>query len=141
MLNAAKSECWSVESLAAFWRSPCILPAAEKTRSTPADDASAAKYCLTILASAGHFASRARHHLRMSSSHHPPRLAQPPPSLLLLDASAEEAAEEDLPLSLTLRRLEERKWASPSEKEWASPSREGHGEGLPRSPQVGATPE
>ena len=74
-------------------------------------------------------------------AHHPPRLAQPPPSLLLLDASAEEAAEEDLPLSLTLRRLEERKWASPSEKEWASPSREGHGEGLPRSPQVGATPE
>ena len=35
---------------------------------TPADDAGAAKYCLTILASAGHFASRARHHLRMSSS-------------------------------------------------------------------------
>lgn len=68
MLNAAKSECSSVESLADFWRSPCILPAAEKTRSTPADDAGAAKYCLTILASAGHFASRARHHLRMSSS-------------------------------------------------------------------------
>ena len=29
-----------------------ILPAAEKTRSTPAEEAGAAKYCLTILASA-----------------------------------------------------------------------------------------
>ena len=32
VLNAAKSECSSVESLADFCRSPCILPAAEKTR-------------------------------------------------------------------------------------------------------------
>ena len=49
-MNAAKSECSSVESLADFWRSPCILPAAEKTRSTPADDAGAEKYCFTIFA-------------------------------------------------------------------------------------------
>ncbi len=34
-----------------------MLPAAEKTRSTPAEDAGAAKYCLTILASAGHLLS------------------------------------------------------------------------------------
>ena len=45
MLKAAKRECSSVECLAAFWRSPCILPAAEKTRSTPAEEAGAAKYC------------------------------------------------------------------------------------------------
>ena len=49
VLNAAKRECSSVESLADFWRSPCILPAAEKTRSTPAEDAGAAKYCLIII--------------------------------------------------------------------------------------------
>ena len=61
MLKAANSECSSVESLADFWRSPCILPAAEKTRSTPAEEAGAAKYCLTILASAGHLDSLACH--------------------------------------------------------------------------------
>ena len=44
VLKAAKSECSSVESFADFCRSPCILPAAEKTRSTPADEAGAAKY-------------------------------------------------------------------------------------------------
>ena len=38
------------------------MPAAEKTRSTPAEEAGAAKYCLTILASAGHFVSLAFHH-------------------------------------------------------------------------------
>ena len=43
-----KAVCSSVESLADFWRSPCMLPAAEKTRSTPAEEAGAAKYCLTI---------------------------------------------------------------------------------------------
>ena len=32
VLNVAKSECSSVESLADFCTSPCILPAAEKTR-------------------------------------------------------------------------------------------------------------
>ena len=37
-------------SLADFCRSPCIFPAAEKTRSTPPDEAGAAKYCLTIFA-------------------------------------------------------------------------------------------
>ena len=47
---------------------PCILPAAEKTRSTPAEEAGAAKYCLTILASAGHFVSLAFHHASTSSS-------------------------------------------------------------------------
>ena len=41
VLNAAKSECSSVESLADFCRSLCILPAAEKTRSTLADEAGA----------------------------------------------------------------------------------------------------
>ena len=35
-------------SLADLLRSPCILPAAEKTRSTPADDAGAAKYWLLL---------------------------------------------------------------------------------------------
>ena len=39
-----------------------MLPAAEKTRSTPAEEAGAAKYCLTILASAGHLLSFACHH-------------------------------------------------------------------------------
>merc|ERR1712003_370241 len=39
----------------------CILPAAEKTRSTPADEAGAEKYCLTILAKAGHLLSFACH--------------------------------------------------------------------------------
>ena len=33
--------------------SECILPAALKTRSTPADDAGAEKYCLTILVRRG----------------------------------------------------------------------------------------
>ena len=63
VLKAAKSECSSVESFADFWRSPCILPAAEKTRSTPADEAGAAKYCFTIFASAGHSFSLPFHHL------------------------------------------------------------------------------
>ena len=61
MLNAAKSECSSVESLADFCRSPCILPAAEKTRSTPPVEAGAEKYCLTIFASAGHLCSFSFH--------------------------------------------------------------------------------
>ena len=39
-----------------------VAPAAEKTRSTPAEEAGAAKYCLTILASAGHLLSFACHH-------------------------------------------------------------------------------
>ena len=37
-------------SLADLARSPCILPAAEKTRSMPPPEQGAAKYCLTILA-------------------------------------------------------------------------------------------
>ena len=54
-------------SLADLRRSSCIRPAAEKTRSTPADEAGIDKYCLTILASLGHidslsfqYASRSR---------------------------------------------------------------------------------
>ena len=41
VLKAALMECWSVESLADFCRSPCISPAAEKMRlrSTPAEEA------------------------------------------------------------------------------------------------------
>ena len=62
VLKAAKSECSSVSSLADFERSPCILPAAEKTRSTPAEEAGAAKYCFTILARLGHLDSLACHH-------------------------------------------------------------------------------
>ena len=50
VLKAAKMEASRVVSLPFFLRSPCILPAALKTRSTAADDAGAAKYCLTILA-------------------------------------------------------------------------------------------
>ena len=50
VLKAALMECWSVESLADLcrlsYRSPCILPAAEKMCSTPAEEAGAAKYCL-----------------------------------------------------------------------------------------------
>ena len=38
-----------------------LLPAAEKTRSTPADDAGHAKYCFTILARFGHLVSFAAH--------------------------------------------------------------------------------
>ena len=54
-------------SFADLRRSSCIFPAAEKTRSTPADEKGAAKYCLAILASLGHvdsltslYASRSR---------------------------------------------------------------------------------
>ena len=39
VLNAAKRECSSVLSLADLRRSSCIRPAAEKTHSTPADEA------------------------------------------------------------------------------------------------------
>ena len=46
----------------------CILPAAEKMCSTPADEAGAAKCCLTILASAGHLRSFTFHQSRMGSS-------------------------------------------------------------------------
>ena len=42
VLNAAKRECSKVVSLADFFRSVCILPAAEKTRSSPAEEAGAA---------------------------------------------------------------------------------------------------
>ena len=62
MLNAANSECSRVVSLADLDRSPCILPAAEKTHSTPADEAGAANYCFTILARFGHLASFIFHH-------------------------------------------------------------------------------
>ena len=51
-------ECCGELSLADLRRSLCILPAAEKTRSTRADDAGAAKYCLTIRARLGHCTSR-----------------------------------------------------------------------------------
>jgi len=71
VLNSAKSECSSVVSLADFWRSPHAVHLArgrEQTRSTPAEEAGAAKYCLTILASAGHFVSLAFHHASTSSS-------------------------------------------------------------------------
>ena len=47
VLKAAKSEASSVLSFDLLLRSPCIFPAALKTRSTPADEAGAAKYCLT----------------------------------------------------------------------------------------------
>ena len=57
MLNAPKSECLSESSFMDLRRSLCILPAAEKTRSTPADEAGAARYYLAILASAGHLRS------------------------------------------------------------------------------------
>ena len=49
--------------------SPCILPAAEKTHSTPADEAGAAKYTIllhhqfTILARLGHLGSFSFHQL------------------------------------------------------------------------------
>ena len=46
----------------------CILPAAEKTRSTPAEEAGAARYCLTIFASIGHLLSLAFHHASTSTS-------------------------------------------------------------------------
>ena len=39
MFCMANSECSRVESLFAFCRSPCIFPAAEKTRSGPAEEA------------------------------------------------------------------------------------------------------
>eukprot|EP00966_Prymnesium_polylepis_P144433 3335463-Prymnesium_polylepis.1 len=68
VLNAAKRECSSVSSFADLERSPCIFPAAEKTRSTPADDAGAAKNCFTILARLGHFDSLAAHQLRTLTS-------------------------------------------------------------------------
>jgi hypothetical protein len=64
VLKAAKREFSSVVSLADFCRSPCMLPAAEKTRSTPAEEAGAAKYCLTIFASAGHLLSLSFHQSR-----------------------------------------------------------------------------
>ena len=54
----AKRECSRLESLVAFFKSSCILPAAEKTRSTPADDAGAAKYCLPSRAGAESAARR-----------------------------------------------------------------------------------
>ena len=44
-LKAAKSECSRVLSFADLRRSSCIFPAAEKTRSTPADEKGAARYC------------------------------------------------------------------------------------------------
>jgi len=39
----------------------CQPPAALKTRSTPAEDAGEAKYCLTILARLGHFVTLTCH--------------------------------------------------------------------------------
>ena len=45
--------CCKEESPNDLRRSECILPAALKTRSTPADDAGAKKYCLTILVRRG----------------------------------------------------------------------------------------
>ena len=45
----ANRDASSVQSFADFFKSSCILPAAEKTRSTPPEDAGrggAAKYCL-----------------------------------------------------------------------------------------------
>ena len=47
VLNAANKECSRVESLTDFRRSLCIFPAAEKTRSTPAEEQGAEKYCFT----------------------------------------------------------------------------------------------
>jgi hypothetical protein len=59
VLKAAKSECSSVESLADFcWRSPCIFPAAEKMRSTPAEEAGIESR--RLWRSAGQAPSRAR---------------------------------------------------------------------------------
>ena len=68
VLKAAKSECLRESSDIDLRRSECILPAAEKTRSTPAEEAGAAKYCLAILDSAGHVASLTFHHLSRSKS-------------------------------------------------------------------------
>ena len=71
VLKAAKREASSVSSLALLRRSPCILPAALKTRSTPAEDAGAAQYCLTILARLGHFVSLTCHALEHGRLHTP----------------------------------------------------------------------
>ena len=57
-----------MESLIDFRSSSCILPDAEKTRSTPADEAGAARYCLTYFASVGHLVSLSFHHTRRSRS-------------------------------------------------------------------------
>ena len=43
VLKAAKRECLSDSSVIDLRKSACILPAAEKTRSTPADEAGAAR--------------------------------------------------------------------------------------------------
>ena len=45
MLNAANIECSRVSSFADFLMSECISPAAEKTRSTPAEEAGALYHC------------------------------------------------------------------------------------------------
>ena len=61
-LMAAKRECSMVSALTDLDRSPCILPAALKTRSTPAEEAGAARYCFTILHKLVHSVSFACHH-------------------------------------------------------------------------------
>ena len=54
VLNAANSECSRVLSFSDLRRSSCILPAAEKTRSAPAEEKGDARYCLASLASLDH---------------------------------------------------------------------------------------
>ena len=49
VLNAAKSECSSELSFSDLRRTSCIFPAAEKERSTPADENGATRYCFAIL--------------------------------------------------------------------------------------------
>ena len=61
-LMAANREYSRVSALTDLDKSPCILPAALKTRSTPAEEAGAARYCLTILHRLGHLVSLACHH-------------------------------------------------------------------------------
>ena len=53
----ATRECCSDSLLIDLRMSLCMRPAAEKTRSTPADDAGEARNCLAIFASLGHLLS------------------------------------------------------------------------------------
>ena len=64
----------------------CILPAAEKMCSTPADEAGAIKCCLTSLASAGNLRCFTFHQSRMGSSSS--GISQCPPSIARAHASS-----------------------------------------------------